>query len=49
MDEAVLPVPRTKVLWIQPESNTNAYEHKIDGECDCELCKLKPRLILVVQ
>ena len=37
-----------KVLWLYSEAHNNTFEHKIDDpDCDCEVCQLKPRLIIV--
>ena len=41
--------PRSKTIWLLPDANCNAFEHKIDDDsCTCEVCKDKPRLILLI-
>jgi hypothetical protein len=38
-----------KTIWLHPDANCNAFEHNIDDlNCPCEICKDKPRLIVVV-
>ena len=43
---AAATTPR-KTLWLHTEANNNAFEHMIDSDCACEICKNKPRLIVL--
>ena len=42
--------PNRKTLWLVSEAATNPYMHVVDDStCTCEVCKDKPRRIIVVQ
>jgi hypothetical protein len=41
--------PSNLTLWIHPQRRTNPYPHIVDGECNCETCASKSRVITTVQ
>jgi hypothetical protein len=37
-----------KTIWLHPDANCNAFEHMVDDpDCACEICKNKPRLVIL--